>query len=61
MTPEVQSRIFDPLFTTKASGTGIGLSIARTIVAAHGGAIGVDDNPAGGATFRFSIPLAASL
>ena len=58
--PDLLPRLFDPLFTTKASGTGIGLSIARTIVAAHGGDIGVVNNPSAGATFRFSVPLAKS-
>jgi signal transduction histidine kinase len=55
---DVLPRLFDPLFTTKSHGTGIGLSIARTIIAAHGGDIGVENNPPAGATFRFSIPLA---
>ena len=55
---DVLPRLFDPLFTTKSQGTGIGLSIARTIVAAHGGDIGVENNPSAGATFRFSVPLA---
>ena len=58
--PDVLPRLFDPLFTTKSHGTGIGLSIARTIVAAHGGDISVGNNPPDGATFRFSIPLAKS-
>jgi len=53
---EALPRLFDPLFTTKAKGTGIGLSIARTIVAAHGGDIDVENNPLFGATFRISIP-----
>jgi signal transduction histidine kinase len=55
---ETLPRLFDPLFTTKANGTGIGLSIARTIVAAHGGDIDVENNPMFGATFRFTVPIA---
>lgn len=49
--------IFDAFLTTKPGGTGIGLSIARTIVEAQGGKLTAQNNPAGGATFRFSIPM----
>lgn len=55
---ELRSRIFDPFFTTKpiGAGTGVGLSVSRGIVQAHGGAIAVDSDPARGATLVISLP-----
>lgn len=47
--------VFLPFFTTKASGTGVGLSLARQIVLAHGGSIALDRSAAGGALFRIVI------
>ena len=47
--------IFLPFFTTKAKGTGVGLSLARQVVLAHRGSIAVDDAPGGGACFRILI------
>ena len=50
-------QIFSAFFTTKPSGTGMGLAICRTIIEDHGGVISVSNNELGGATFRVSIPL----
>ena len=49
-------KLFEPLYTTKPEGLGMGLAIARTIVHAHGGQLRASNNPAGGATFGFILP-----
>jgi signal transduction histidine kinase len=51
------TKIFDTFYTTKGQGTGLGLSIARTIVETYGGRIWAENLPAGGAVFRFTVPL----
>jgi two-component system sensor kinase FixL len=56
VSPEVASQLFQPFMTTKATGMGVGLSISRSIIEAHGGKIWVEDNPGGGALFRFTVP-----
>jgi PAS domain S-box-containing protein len=51
-------RVFEPFYTTKARGVGMGLSICRSIIAAHGGRLWVDANEPPGAVFQFTLPAA---
>ncbi len=55
LSPEVRAHLFQPFVTTKQKGMGLGLSICRTIVEAHGGKIWVDDRPNGGTILRFTL------
>lgn len=54
---ETLPRIFDPFYTTKSSGMGMGLSVSRTIVEAHGGRLWAENDTEGGAIFRFTLPV----
>ena len=56
--PADEERLFEPFFTTRKEGVGLGLSISQSIVAAHRGRIWAECNPGGGTTFHVSIPLA---
>jgi signal transduction histidine kinase len=54
---EVRERIFEPLFSTRPEGTGLGLTISRRIAVAHGGAVELVSSSGEGTTFRVSLPL----
>jgi signal transduction histidine kinase len=52
--------VFTPFYTTKATGLGMGLSICRSIIEAHGGRLWVGPNPAGGARVQFTLPVSSA-
>jgi signal transduction histidine kinase len=56
--PERREHIFDAVYTTKSSGVGMGLSICRSIISAHGGRLWVDENEHRDAVFQFTLPIA---
>ena len=53
---EAEEQIFQPFFTTKSSGMGLGLAICQSIIESHGGVLNFDRNPSGGTTFYFTLP-----
>lgn len=53
-------RVFDPYFTTRKSGTGLGLALTKSIVVMHQGSIEVENAPGGGAAFTMMLPLGGS-
>jgi two-component system sensor kinase FixL len=57
ISPEISAQLFQPFVTTKTQGMGVGLSISRTIIEAHGGSITPRPNPGGGTIFSFTLPV----
>ena len=59
--PEILPRLFTKFATTKSeSGTGLGLYISKNIIEAHGGKMWAEENPEGGSTFYFTLPMVKS-
>ncbi|MEN9843068.1 MAG: Sensor protein FixL [Pseudomonadota bacterium] len=58
LTPEVATHLFTPFFTTKAEGMGLGLSLCRTVIEQHGGALTYEAAQPSGTIFRFTLPVA---
>lgn len=54
--PDGEQRVFDPFFTTRTNGTGLGLAVAQRVVEMHGGTLKAANHPGGGAVFRIAIP-----
>lgn len=58
--PEVKAHLFEPFYTTKADGSGLGLAVSHEIIANHGGTMTVHNAPGEGATFRVALPVRAT-
>jgi signal transduction histidine kinase len=55
--PDKLPRLFEPFFTSKPNGLGMGLAISHDIIEAHGGRLWVENRPGGGAAFFFTVPV----
>jgi two-component system sensor histidine kinase FlrB len=57
--PSIQSRVFEPFFSTRPSGTGLGLAVVKTVAEAHGGALTLESEPAHGTRIEINLPREA--
>ena len=57
ISPEIRGRLFDPFFTTRSGGTGLGLSVVQAVVQSHGGRVTVDSEPGKGSSFSLRLPV----
>ena len=57
LAPDKLELVFEPFYTTKPHGMGLGLAVCRTIISAHGGKLWATNNPGRGATFHFALPV----
>jgi two-component system sensor kinase FixL len=60
LTPDTLSQMFNPFYTTKSKGLGMGLAISQSIIEAHGGRLWAENNAERGAAFYFTLPLFGS-
>ncbi len=60
LTPATLERVFEPFYTTKPTGLGVGLSICRSIIEAHSGALWATNAEKGGAVFSFTVPITSA-
>jgi two-component system sensor kinase FixL len=58
---EIVPRLFQPFVTTKPAGMGVGLSISKRIIEAHGGEMWAEPNPGGGTLFRFTLEASSEM
>ena len=57
ISPALRSRVFEPFFSTRPAGTGLGLAVVKTVTEAHGGAVEVSSRPEAGTTVGLRIPV----
>jgi len=57
---DIQGKVFEPYFTTRETGSGLGLTVVYKIVREHGGDLHMDSSPGSGTTFRISLPIPQS-
>jgi signal transduction histidine kinase len=58
--PSIQSRVFEPFFSTRPAGTGLGLAVVKTVTEAHGGALALDSTPEKGTKIELDLPRRAA-